>query len=286
MSSDLPAPDPAPEPILASWKISDVLREHPQLLDFLIDLTPAFSKLRNPILRKVQTRLVTVAQAAGIAGIPPADLVRQLNQAAGITPPDDTSNPDEVSTGSPATAPAWVNTATIATTLDVRPILARGEEPFKPIMDTARTVPAGSSFRLIAPFEPVPLFDALAKQGFSHWSTSLDADSWQVDFHRDREPAMKSAPKPATAGDVDWDAPTAEITIDVSELVPPEPMVKILQALEALPPDTRLLVHHVRRPIHLYDRLDEMGYVHTTRDLAPGQVEVMIQKPATSDGLT
>jgi hypothetical protein len=63
-------------------------------------------------------------------------------------------------------------------------------------------------------------------------------------------------------------------------------MVKILQTLETLPPDTRLLVHHVRRPIHLYDRLDEMGYAHATRDLAPGQVQVMIQKPPTSGGLS
>ena len=64
-----------------------------------------------------------------------------------------------------------------------------------------------------------------------------------------------------------------------SPLVPPEPMVKILQALETLPDDSRLLVHHVRRPMHLYDRLDEMGYAHETRELGPGRVEVMIQKP-------
>jgi hypothetical protein len=56
-------------------------------------------------------------------------------------------------------------------------------------------------------------------------------------------------------------------------------MVKILQTLETLPEDSRLLVHHVRRPIHLYDRLDEMGYAYDTRDIAPGKVQVMIQKP-------
>ena len=75
---------------------------------------------------------------------------------------------------------------------------------------------------------------------------------------------------------------TTSVTIDVSELVPPEPMVKILQTLEGLPEGARLLVHHVRRPIHLYDRLDEMGYPHATRELGPDRVEVMIEKPAAA----
>jgi hypothetical protein len=48
-------------PIEAGWKISQVLETYPALLDTLVELTPAFSKLRNPIMRRVQSRLVTVA---------------------------------------------------------------------------------------------------------------------------------------------------------------------------------------------------------------------------------
>jgi hypothetical protein len=77
------------EPILASWKISEVLKRHPELLEELIGLSPAFEKLRNPMLRRVQSRLVTVSQAAGIAGLEPAQVTRALNRAAGITPPAD-----------------------------------------------------------------------------------------------------------------------------------------------------------------------------------------------------
>lgn len=77
----------------------------------------------------------------------------------------------------------------------------------------------------------------------------------------------------------DWaDSIDVEVTIDVSELVPPEPMIKILRALEELPDGGRLLVHHVRRPMHLYDQLDEMGYAHLTREPEPGRVEILIQK--------
>lgn len=265
------------EPILASWKISDVLKHYPELLDVLVDLTPAFGKLRNPVLRRVQTRLVTVQQAAGIAGLDPRQLVRTLNQAAGITPPDD----DDVVTNAPDTAarPAWVDSAPVVRELDVRDLLANGQEPFRLITGTAREVGEGEAFALVTGFEPLPLYDALAKQGFSHWGEPIGDGDWRVLFHRDHDVAA-AAPAPSTG--VDWDAPaTAEVTIDVRELVPPEPMIRVLQALEELPDGARLLVHHVRRPMHLYDRLDEMGYAHDTREIAPDQVEVLIQKPGT-----
>lgn len=261
------------DPILASWKISDVLSRYPELLDVLIDLTPAFGKLRNPVLRRVQTRLVTVQQAAGIAGLEPGELVRTLNKAAGITPPDDdTSTATTVS----RVRPAWLDTSPVVRELDVREMLEKGQEPFRLITGTSREVSEGEVMRLVTNFEPLPLYDALAKQGFSHWAERLDEPDWQIFFHRDRE----IAPKVATpSSGLDWTgSATAEVTIDVSELVPPEPMVKILQALQDLPDDARLLVHHVRRPMHLYDRLDEMGYAHATRELAPDRVEVLIQK--------
>lgn len=263
------------EPILASWKISEVLKRYPALLDVLVDLSPAFSKLRNPVLRKVQTRLVTVQQAAGVAGLDPRELVRALNVAAGLTPPDvggeDDATPDKQE------RPAWIDAAPVVRELDVREMLANGQEPFRLITGTAREVGPGEAFALVTGFEPLPLYDALAKQGFSHWGEPIGDGDWRVLFHRDHE--APQIPAPVSTG-VEWDAPaTAEVTIDVSELVPPEPMIRVLQALEDLPDGARLLVHHVRRPMHLYDRLDEMGYAHATRELAPDRVEVLIQKP-------
>jgi uncharacterized protein (DUF2249 family) len=266
------------EPILASWKISEVLKEHPELLDVLVDLTPAFSKLRNPVLRRVQTRLVTVQQAARIAGLEPGYLVRTLNQAVGITPPDVDDVPE---TGTPdAAPPLWVATAPVVRELDVREMLDKGQEPFRLITGTAREVGAGEAFALVTGFEPLPLYDALATQGFSHWGEPIGDGDWRVLFYRDRDTVSEPAPAPTGVTGVDWDAPaTSEVTIDVRELVPPEPMIRVLTALEEMPDGGRLLVHHVRRPMHLYDRLDEMGYAHDTRELGPDRVDVLIGKP-------
>ena len=263
------------EPILASWKISEVLKAYPELLDVLVDLTPAFGKLRNPVLRRVQTRLVTVQQAAGIAGLDARELVRTLNQAVGITPPNVPAG-QEAKQGTQE-RPSWVDTAPVVRDLDVREMLAHGQEPFRLITGTAREVRRGEAMALVTGFEPLPLYDALAKLGFSHWAESMGEGDWRVLFHRDRD-AGSVASMPSTG--VDWNAPaTSEVTIDVRELVPPEPMIRVLQALEELPDGGRLLVHHVRRPMHLYDRLDEMGYAHDTREPGPDRVEVLIQKP-------
>lgn len=267
------------EPILASWKINEVLQAYPQLLDALVDLTPAFRKLRNPVVRKVQARLVTVEQAAGIAGLDPRQLVRTLNQAVGNTPPEEDSA--ATSSPGPSAAPDWYGTTPVSQVLDVRPMLERGQEPFKLISVAARAVPEGEVLRLVVGFEPLPLYDALAKQGFVHWGEP-DADgAWHVEFLRGRPAAAAPAREtPTIAATVDWAAPAStEVTIDVGELVPPEPMIRILQALQEMPAGGRLLVHHVRRPIHLYQRLDEMGYLHDTRELAPDRIEVMIRKP-------
>lgn len=264
-----------PEPILASWKISKVLDVYPQLLDVLIDLSPAFGKLRNPMLRKVQTRLVTVQQAAGIARLEPAFLTRELNRAIGLR--DVVEAPVEAADDAPMDRPDWVDISPIAERLDVREMFSRGEEPFGVITAAAMRVSVGEVLQLMVGFEPLPLYDALAKQGFSHWTNQVQPDAFEVFFHRDRS-AGETTPTAHVDARPEVVPVTAEVTIDVSELVPPEPMVKILTALEALPAGGRLLVHHVRRPMHLYPQLDDLGYVHETTELSPDRVQITIDK--------
>lgn len=54
------------------------------------------------------------------------------------------------------------------TTLDVRPLLAQGEEPFDAIMEAVAALPADGVLELTAPFAPVPLYGVLAERGFAH----------------------------------------------------------------------------------------------------------------------
>ncbi len=278
----------ADEPILASWKVGQVLKRYPALLDVLVQQSPKFGHLRNPIVRRVQAPLVTLAQAAQVAGLEPASLVRILNQAAGLSTPEAATESEM-----PAqTAKAAYDLALVAVDLDVRDYQARGEEPFSAIMAAVAQVPLGKALRLRNTFEPFPLYDVLAKRGFVHAAHQLGPDDWEILFVRtpggdpaSTTPADAPAQAPsATAEDepfpAEWGDPARVVTVDVSDLVPPEPMVRILEAMASLPAGQTLLVNHARRPVYLYPRLEELGYQHRTRELGPSSVEILIHKPA------
>jgi len=66
--------------------------------------------------------------------------------------------------------------------LDVRPELESGGEPFVRIMEAASVIGPGGSLVIIAPFEPVPLYDVLGARGFTHETARVTADEWVVRF--------------------------------------------------------------------------------------------------------
>ena len=68
------------------------------------------------------------------------------------------------------------------TILDVRPDLESGGEPFVRIMEAAAAIQPGKILVIIAPFEPVPLYDVPAARGFSHKTAMIAADEWVVRF--------------------------------------------------------------------------------------------------------
>lgn len=70
------------------------------------------------------------------------------------------------------------------TVLDVRPDLENGGEPFVRIMEAATALQPGQTLVLIAPFEPIPLYDVLGARGFSHETAKITNDEWIVRFAR------------------------------------------------------------------------------------------------------
>lgn len=68
----------------------------------------------------------------------------------------------------------------------------------------------------------------------------------------------------------------AEIILDVRGLEPPEPMVKVLDALETMPPGDSLRMVHNREPFPLYGILQQDGYQYRTETCADGHFEIVI----------
>lgn len=68
--------------------------------------------------------------------------------------------------------------------LDVRDDIARGREPFSPIMLAVSNLRDDENLLLIAPFKPAPLFNLLAHQGFTHEENPLKNGAWEILFLR------------------------------------------------------------------------------------------------------
>jgi uncharacterized protein (DUF2249 family) len=69
-------------------------------------------------------------------------------------------------------------------TVDARPIIASGEEPFETIMAAAGALGEGEELEVLAPFEPVPLEGVLSSQGFSYEVEDIGGGDWRVVFRR------------------------------------------------------------------------------------------------------
>lgn len=69
-------------------------------------------------------------------------------------------------------------------TFDVRPLLARGEEPFAAIRARVDALAAGQGVTLIAPFMPAPLIELLKSEGFGSSLERRPDGSWAVSFWR------------------------------------------------------------------------------------------------------
>src|SRR5690606_38552461 len=67
-------------------------------------------------------------------------------------------------------------------TLDVRPTLRAGGEPFQEIMQAVASLDSGQGLRLLATFRPVPLFKVMQNKGYAHSERPLDGGDWEVIF--------------------------------------------------------------------------------------------------------
>jgi uncharacterized protein (DUF2249 family) len=158
-------------------------------------------------------------------------------------------------------------------TVDVRDDIRSGREPFSKIMKAAAALPADESLLVIAPFEPVPLFRVLEKQGFVHTGQATTSGDWEILFTRpsDATPAEAAlASSPIRQSNECASAPAQIVEVDARGLEPPQPMVKILEALVALPAGAELRARTERRPMHLYPHLEERGFTAATEEQPDG----------------
>jgi hypothetical protein len=94
--------------------------------------------------------------------------------------------------------------------LDVRDLLAAGQEPLRLILEQALELPPGGVLHVRSPFEPVPLFRMMGDRGFAWRSQQFDDQDWSSWFWRADQPPGPAgeAPTASPAPLIDLLAPT------------------------------------------------------------------------------
>jgi uncharacterized protein (DUF2249 family) len=168
-------------------------------------------------------------------------------------------------------------------TLDVREDIRNGREPFGKIMQTVAGLKGDERLLLLAPFGPAPLYAVLAQRGYSHQAKPTPAGDFEVLFTRgSADPAnLESASAPAQLPSGTQPAActgTPVIEVDARGLEPPQPLVKILEALATLPGGARLRARTDRRPMHLYAQLEERGFVGESEEQQDGSFVTYVSR--------
>jgi uncharacterized protein (DUF2249 family) len=109
-------------------------------------------------------------------------------------------------------------------------------------MNHLGTLGDSQGLRLTAPFYPKPLVEMLGNQGWQIDSQPLAGDDWVVLIQRDQGAGADAAEE-----------------LDLRHLAPPEPMIRILEAVERLGAQGRLVARTPFYPENLFPVLKERG---------------------------
>lgn len=167
--------------------------------------------------------------------------------------------------------------------LDVRPILSRGEEPFGAIMAAVEALQPGQPLRMLAPFRPAPLFNVMINRGFDCADRQRDDGVWEVTFTPQGAGPADAGMAPGSAPDAGfWPDPVLEL--DLIGLDAPEPLVRILEEISALPPGQVLFALLDREPMFLFPELAQRGHEWAGNFSADGRdYRLMVRAGAQDD---
>jgi len=152
-------------------KVGELLDAFPQLENILMELSPAFAKLKNPILRKTVAQVATLQQAAVVGGIRTDDLVNRLRHEVGQGELTGSEENDGYLLTSP---PGWFNPDKVIRNFDATPVINSGDSPMAEILSLVQKMSPGEILLLKTPFVPAPVIDMIKAKGFRTFSMEKD----------------------------------------------------------------------------------------------------------------
>ncbi|HET7898331.1 MAG TPA: DUF2249 domain-containing protein [Flavisolibacter sp.] len=266
--------------INAATKIAAILKQDARALEAIVSISPAFEKLRNPLLRKLMAGRTSLATAARIGRCGVEDFYQKLERL-GFTVDRKTEEKGEEVNAVPSFLASVPDGQLIV--LDVRPALAAGSDPLSTILETLKTLQPGQVLKILNTFEPTPLISLLAKKGWQSFVRLVNANLVETFFYNKtaaQNLTEETTVAPATS---DWQQVLQSFSnrllkLDVRQLEMPQPMLAILESLDRLPGDTALYVFHKRIPVFLLPELAQRGFDYRLNERTAGDVHLLIYK--------
>lgn len=269
--------------INSKTKISALIKENPETIEVLISVNPHFSKLKNPVLRGILASRTSLSDAARIAKCDVESLFDSLAKI-GFEPEDELPDREEVVKSNTNSKISEAIQQSKINSLDVRPTLERGEDPFSAIMGELVKLQSGYVLEVINSFEPTPLIKIANNKGYDSM-VETKADAVYTYFMK-----VGEAKKEVHSDDMVFKISIAEHEslragcnkeiheIDVRDLEMPLPMITILGELEKLDENGALYVHHKKVPQYLLPELAERNFKTWIAEVDEFNVKLLIHK--------
>lgn len=267
--------------INCNTKIAELIKQHPQALEAIVGISPKFTKLRNPILRKVIAGRTSIAMASKISGVSVNDFFTKLQSLGFTIDKNAIELPGDIKN---AGMPAFMKniSADKIAELDVRPVIETGKDPLNIILQKIKELQQGDVLKIVNTFQPTPLMHLLGKQGFQSFAEVVNEELVNTYFYKTGDHQHSTGKKEqddATGWDKILDRYKDKlVSIDVRHLEMPLPMHTILEALQTLPENKALLVHHKRIPVFLLPELEAQQFNYRINEISGEVVELLIYK--------
>lgn len=176
-------------------KVGALLEAYPGIEDQLISWVPAFSKLKNPILRKTVAKVATLQQAAMVGGVSVRYLVLRLREATGHDATlgqvllADPSDAPETATQINDAAPGWVTNGTLQHSIDADALLASGEHPLAAVQRAVACLGPNETLQIRSSFRPAPLIDMMREKELQIYYREVSPDHHETWLARKETPA-------------------------------------------------------------------------------------------------
>lgn len=165
--------------ITPKTKVGEMLDKYPQLEEMLTELSPAFKKLKNPVIRKTIGKVATLQQAAALGNIPVIVLINTLRFSIGQKLSTETDNGMDLNFHQPS----WFNEAKVTVRFDASPVINSGDNPMHQVFNHLEKIRPGEIFLLITPFVPAPIIDLIMKKGYIHYCQKITEELIHTFFY-------------------------------------------------------------------------------------------------------